>query len=169
MVGLSLNAERQREGLSHDNPNSNLFVGGPDSNDIPVIFKLSGIYQAPLGFEVAGNLQHFTGLPEGQSYSVQRSLVPQLTNTSLTIQLARFGTYRLPDTNMLDLSFGREFRTGNDHHVRISPKIELFNATNSNAIQGWSTQLNGSGASKYHNASRILNPRMIRLGLNMNF
>jgi hypothetical protein len=169
MMGLSINSERQRGGLSRDNPNNNRYVGGPDSNDIPVIFKLSGIYQAPLGFEVSGNLQHFTGLPEGQSYSIQRSLVPQLTNPSLTVQLVQFGTFRLPDTNILDLSFAREFRAGNDGQLRLSPKVEIFNATNSNAIQAWSTQLNGSGASLYHNASRILNPRMIRLGLNVNF
>lgn len=163
MMGLSLNSERQREGLSRDNPNANQFVGGPDSNDMPVVFKLSGIYQAPLGFEIAGNFQHFTGLPEGQSYSIQRSLVPQLTNTSLTIQLVQFGTFRLPDTNMLDLSIGREFRVG--ENLRFSPKVEIFNLANSNAIQAWGTQLNSS----YHRVSRILNPRMVRLGINMNF
>jgi Carboxypeptidase regulatory-like domain/TonB dependent receptor-like, beta-barrel/TonB-dependent Receptor Plug Domain len=167
MMGLSLNSEQQRNGLSRDNPNANRFVGGPDGNDVPVTFKLASTYRAPFGFQLASNIQHFTGLPERQTYTITRSLVPQLTNSSLSIDLVRFGTYRLPNTNLVDLSIGREFQVG--EQVRIAPKVELFNLLNSSAIQAWSTQLNGSGSSAYHNASRILNPRMVRLGLQMNF
>ncbi len=167
MGGLSLNSDQRRIPYRPDNPNLNIFPGGPVSGSVPVEFKMSGIYQAPFGFEVAANFQNFSGKPEAKTYQIGRSLVPQLTGTSLTVNLADFGATSLPAVRMLDLSIGREFRL--TEKLKASPKMEFFNLNNSAAVQGRSTLLNATGASAYLNPSSILNPRMLRLGLQMNF
>jgi len=173
-AGLSFNAGRVREPFRQDDPNANLFVGGPSSNDTPVTFKLSSIYQAPYGIELAGNFQHFAGTPEAASYVIQRACsatqrfcVPQLTGTSITIPIAQRGFTNKPNVRMIDLSIGREFRIA--ERTRITPKIELFNLMNADTVVSRSTTLTGTGASEYLNPSEVLAPRMIRLGLQLYF
>lgn len=174
-AGLSLNAARVREPYRRDNPNLNLFQGGPASSDTPLTFKLSSIYQAPFGFEVAGNFQHFAGTPEQQSYVIPRACsattplcVPQLTPTTLTINTAQRGATNKPDVRMIDLSIGRELRFG-DQGLRMSPKIEIFNLMNADTVVSRSTQLSGTGSNTYLNPSEVLAPRLVRLGLQLYF
>jgi hypothetical protein len=173
-MGLSLNAARVREPFRRDDPNLNLFQGGPASSDTPVTFKVSSIYQAPFGIELAGNFQHFAGTPEQQSYVIQRSCtatltfcVPQLTATSITINTAQRGFTNKPDVRMIDLSIGREFRAG--ERTRFSPKIEIFNLMNADTVVSRSTQLSGTGSNTYLNPSEVLAPRLVRLGLQVYF
>jgi len=176
MAGLTLNSTQSRllpvSAYSSDNgindPNLNLFNGGPSLNNVPVLFKASGVYNAPFGVQVAGNFQSFSGNPEQTTYQITRSLVPNLTLTSLTIPLAKRGATSLPAVRMVDLSLGREFRF-TEGRIRVAPKIEFFNLNNSAAITKRSVQLNGTIANAYLNPSQVLNPRMIRLGLQTNF
>jgi hypothetical protein len=167
MAGLSLNSTQQREAYRRDAPNSNNFRGGPSSNNIPFMFKTSGVYQAPYGFEVAGNFQHFGGTPETMTYQITRSLVPQLTGTSLTVDLAKRGETSKPNVRMIDLSISREFRMAET--LRFAPKIEFFNLANAGTITNRSTVLSGTGVNTYLSPSEILAPRMIRMGLQVNF
>jgi Carboxypeptidase regulatory-like domain/TonB-dependent Receptor Plug Domain len=172
MGGISFNSDRRRVPYRSDDPNQNLFPGGPTSNNIPVEIKASGVYQAPFHFEVAANFQSFSGKPEGETYQITRSVFKQLTGatltpSSLTFNLADYGVTSLPATRMLDLSISREFQIGDQ--LRVSPKMEFFNLNNSSAIQSRSTRLNGSGSSEYLNPSNVLNPRMLRLGMQLNF
>jgi hypothetical protein len=175
-TSLSLNSNQNRISYRPDNPNSNLFQGGPVGGNVPVEFKTSGIYQAPFGFEVAGNFQAFSGKPEGMTYQIARADLPRLapgtttttlTPASLTVNLADFGATSLPSVKMLDLALSRQFQLG--EKLRLSPKVEFFNLNNSSAIQDRSTLLNGTGNSVYLNPSSVLNPRMIKLGMQMNF
>src|SRR5207244_632454 len=94
--GLSFNSDQSRISYRRDTPNSNLFVGGPVSSNVPVMFKLSGVYRAPFGFLVAGNFQDFKGKPEQMTYQITRTLIPQLTGTTLTIPLNVRGETNLP-------------------------------------------------------------------------
>lgn len=174
-AGLSLNSSRVRTPYRSDDPNLNLFNGGPSSNDTPVTFKLSSIYEAPFGFELAGNFQHFAGTPELQTYTIQRSCsatqtlcVPQLTPTSLTINTAQRGFTNKPDVRMFDLSVGREFRIA-EAGLRVSPKIEIFNLMNADTVVSRSIQLSGTGGNTYLNPSEVLAPRLVRLGLQLYF
>ena len=175
MTGLSLNSNQVREPIRVDNPNLNLFLGGPASNNIPIQVKMSGIYQAPFGFELAANLQHFSGTPEQTSYTIQKNCsasvtfcVPALTASSMSIPLTKRGATSKPNVRMLDLSIGREFRI-TEKGLRMSPKMEFFNLFNASTVTARSTTLTGTGGSAYLNPSAILSPRMLRLGLQMNF
>ncbi|MBI4471826.1 MAG: TonB-dependent receptor, partial [Acidobacteria bacterium] len=104
MSGLSLNSDQTRTVFRPDNPNLNLFVGGPAGDNIPVMFKAAVVYQAPLGFEFAGNFQHFAGTPEQKTYQITRTLVPQLTATSMTVNIGERGETSKPDVRLLDIS-----------------------------------------------------------------
>jgi len=173
--GLSFNSNQVREPFRTDNPNLNQFTGGPASNNTPVTFKMSAIYQAPFGFELAGNFQHFDGTPEQSSYTIQRACsatvtfcVPSLTAATFGTSVNIRGATSKPDVRMLDLSIGREFRIS-EKGLRLSPKMEFFNLMNADTVVSRSTNLTGSGANAYMNPSAILSPRMLRLGLQMNF
>jgi hypothetical protein len=163
MSGLTLSSHQNREGRSLDNPNQNRFLGGPVSGSVPRTFKLSGVYRLPLDINLSGNMQHFAGKPEAETYVITRTLVPSLTNTSLSIPLKRFGDSSLPNTNITDFGVSREFRL--HETARFSPNLEFFNVFNSGAVQGRITDRSGA----YHRVTSVLRGRMIRAGFNVNF
>jgi hypothetical protein len=172
--GLSYASGQARVPNRRDNPNLNIFAGGPTSGNVG--FKLLGIFRAPLGFELAGNYGYSAGTPETPTYTIQRSTScsatqlcdSRLTATSLTVNTAlRGATYR-PDVQMMDLSIGREFRL-TEKNVRISPKMEFFNLFNADTVTTRSNNLTGTGSATYLNPSAILSPRMLRLGMQLNF
>jgi hypothetical protein len=174
--GLSLGSDQSRVSYRRDNPNSNLFVGGPTSGNIPWSIKTNGIYRAPLGIELAGTFSSFAGTPETASYTIQRSAScsatqlcdSRLTGSSLTISTAQRGATSKPAVSLLDLSIGREFKL-TERNLRISPKMELFNLMNADTVTGRSTNLTGTAQNTYLNPSAILSPRMLKLALQMNF
>jgi hypothetical protein len=165
MGGLSLNSHMTRQGTNPHDPNSAVsrFPGAPVNGSVPVTFKLSGVYELPLGISISGNTQYFSGKPETQTFQVTRSLIPSLTNTSVTVPLVKLGDLRLPSTAITDLSFRKEINI-NDQ-VRFSPNMDIFNVFNANSVQARVTQLGPA----YHRVSSILAGRLIRFGLNMNF
>jgi len=163
MSGLTLSSHQNRDGLNLNDPNQNRFVGGPVSGSVPRTFKLSGVYRLPYAINLSGNLQHFAGKPEAETYVISRTLVPTLTNTSLSYPLKRFGDSSLPNTNITDFGVSREFRYRET--ARFSPNLEVFNVFNSGAVQGRITERSGA----YHRVTSVLRGRMIRAGFNVNF
>jgi hypothetical protein len=175
--GLELGSNQQRIASHPDNPNSMLFEGGPTSINVPVSFKASGIYEAPFGAQVAANFQTFAGTPEQSTYIIPRApvaggtssfAVPSLTTSTLTVPINIRGTTSLPQVTMLDLSLSRQFRF-NEGRIKVAPKIEFFNLGNAATTTRRSVQLTGTGANAYLNPGTVLNPRMIRLGIQTNF
>jgi hypothetical protein len=174
--GLSFGSNQARVGYRKDNPNLNLFQGGPTGGNIPMSAKISGIYQAPLGFEVATSFQRFSGTPELPTYTIQRNTscsaiqlcVASLTPTSLTVNVAQRGNTDKPDVQLLDLSIGREFRIS-EKGLRISPKMEFFNLMNADTVTTRSVNVSGTAGNTYLNPRELLSPRMVRLGLQLNF
>jgi carboxypeptidase family protein len=163
MGGLSIgrNEVDTYGGADLNNPN-NTFRNGLDQRDVPVSFKLNGIYQAPYGITLSGTLQHFTGFPEPATVSVSSDTVT-LTQVTQNVRVAEVGTTRLPDNNMLDFSVRKNFALGNGR--TISPVLEVFNATNANTIQSRLTQLGPA----YQRVTAIQFPRMWRFGFNVSF
>jgi hypothetical protein len=159
-----------------DNPNLNIFAGGPTSANIPWSFKATGIYRAPLGFELATSFSRFSGTPETPSYTIQKSTscsatqlcIAALTPTSLTVNTALRGNTSKPDVQLLDLSIGREFRIS-EKGLRVSPKMEIFNLMNADTVTSRSTNITGTGQNTYLNPNAILSPRMLKLAMQLNF
>jgi hypothetical protein len=175
--GLEIGSNQQRIASHPDNPNAMLFEGGPTSINVPFSFKASGIYQAPFGAQVAANFQTFAGTPEQSTYTIPRTpvvggtssfAVPSLTPSTLTVPINIRGATSLPQVTMLDLSLSRQFRFY-DGRIKVAPKIEFFNLGNAATTTKRSVQLTGLGQNAYLNPSTVLNPRMIRLGIQTNF
>jgi hypothetical protein len=163
MGGVSLSSFRTRKGLNLNDPNQNAFLGNPVSGSVPRSFKLTGLYQLPFGISLSGNTQYFAGKPEPHTYTITRTLVPSLTNTSISVPLAAFGDYHLPATNITDFAVRKELKVGES--ARFAPTLEVFNIFNSGATQSRITDLSQS----FGQVTTVLRGRMIRAGFSVNY
>jgi hypothetical protein len=85
-----------------------------------------------------------------------------LTRASQLILLSNRGDERLDAVTMIDLRFSRSFRFGTR---RIAPQFDIYNLTNQYTPQGVTV---GVG-STYLRPTSILSPRIMRVGLAVNF
>jgi hypothetical protein len=157
---LSRNTGREDQNLDLNDPNVQ-FSHGLFQNDVPVAFKLSGIYELPWDLKASGTFQHFTGFPEDTIALVTSATVP-LTQVNQSLRVEPRGTSRLPATRMMDLSLKKLIRSGN---FTIEPGIDVFNVLNAAPIQLRVTQLGPT----YGRPSKILAGRLLRFSLNVGF
>src|SRR5262249_21839467 len=149
-------------------------------------FKLSGTYPMPYGFRVSGLFQSVAGVQSSRDggnvgrdltilYAVAKANVPALTQTTITtldpapgrvsqtgIRLNDVGSLFLDRVNQLDFAVSRDFQFGK---VRVRPQMDIFNALNTNAI----TQVNTSFGPSLLQPQSVLNPRLLRLNVRVNF
>jgi hypothetical protein len=131
-------------------------------------FILTGMYQAPLGINLAANMVN------RQGFAMQYMLSPVDTRTispngdANARNKAIFiggeaGDNRLPAVTSLDLRVGKEFTF---NRARLNLDVDVFNALNSSTILGRQYNLQVTTA---NNVLEIMNPRVLRLGLRFNF
>jgi hypothetical protein len=144
-----------------NNPNARAFSYGIFGNDVPYSFRLSGIYELPLGIAASGTLQYQKGFPETTTVSVGNNTVA-LTQGPVTITVEPRGTTRLPNLAQLDMSFKKIFRTGSR---TVEPRLDLYNLMNSATIINRTTLLGSS----YGAVNGIQRGRLIKLGMNFDF
>jgi hypothetical protein len=132
--------------------------------DIPfrTSFKVAGSYPARWGILLSGTFSSVPGSERGINYQVTRTLVPTLTQTTVNVRLNEPGTEFNDTVNQLNLTVARSFRRGN---VEFRPEAAAFNAFNANPVL---SQVNTFGPS-LGRVNTILNPRLVRLGLNVKF
>ena len=65
-----------------NNPNSMEFARGIVGNDTPFSFRLSGLYDLPLGISMSGTFQHQKGFPELTQVSVGSNTVTLTQGTT---------------------------------------------------------------------------------------
>jgi hypothetical protein len=149
-----------------NDPNNTLFENGVIGNDSEVAFRLSGSYLAPGSISIAGSMLSNGGYPYYTSYVVTRAAVAPtgvtLTRASQVIPLSERGTERLPTMTMVDLRISRPIRFGSR---QIVPQLDLFNIGNVGTIARYNVALGGS----YLNPAEIVAPRIVRLGLSIDF
>jgi len=78
------------------------------------------------------------------------------------VRLTRRGDERLPDVAMFDFRLSRTFRL-NDR--RVTPMLEVFNLSNADTVVGYNGNVGGS----YLRPTEILSPRLLRLGISVDF
>ncbi len=164
MGGLSLGknvGDTYSETSDLNNPNFT-FRRAVTQFDVPVAFKLSGIYEMPLGIQISGKVQHFSGFPEAPTVLVTSQTVA-LTQVSQSVRVAPAGDTRLPSVNLVDVRFSKSVRAGGT--VRIEPALDIFNLTNSNPIQARVTQIGPA----FGRATEILRGRLFRAGVYLTF
>jgi hypothetical protein len=132
--------------------------------DVPFLtqFKLAGTYSLPYGVRVGANFQSQPGTERIINYSVVRSILPTLTQTSVNVRLNEPGSTYNDRVNQLDVTLSKSFR---NRGIDVKPELSIFNLTNANPVL---VQINTFGPS-LGNVTTILNPRVLRLGVNVKF
>jgi hypothetical protein len=122
----------QRVTCQVDNPNEFRFCDQTDYG-MPFItsFKLSGHYPAPYGVQIGAVYQRIPGNERETRYSVNSAIAPGLTAATLLVTLSEPGSSYYDAVHQLDVSLGKTFRT---RGVRITPKVDLFNALNVSTV-----------------------------------
>ena len=125
-------------------------------------FKLAGSYPMKWDIRVSATIQSTPGTERSITYQVTRTQIPTLTQASVNVRLNEPGTEFNDRVNQLDLSVTRPFRSG---RFVFRPELSLFNLLNANPV---TTQTNVYGPN-LGNAVLVLPPRLLRIGLNMDF
>jgi len=139
--------------------------GGSGQTDIFVNsrwqFKLSGLYQLPYGFNVAGVFRAREGYIIRTNELISLPGIPGATEIHGP---GKFGDERLPSFWELDLRLEKVWNVTETSTVVFA--IDAFNITNSAHVLKQEPRLT---ADSYGNPLRILNPRVVRFGIRFNF
>jgi hypothetical protein len=130
--------------------------------DRPWSYRLSGVYELPYGVSASGTWQYQAGQPEETTVVVVNTPALALPQGNQTLRVREFGSERYPTVAGLDLSFRKTFRAGSR---TISPRIDIFNATNEATVTSRIAQLGPT----YGRISGIQRARLIKVGLNVEF
>ena len=167
-----------------DNPNSLRFCDQRDL-DIPYVtqFKISGAYPLPYGVQISGNWQGYPGVPQSTlrqdgdynvtnnrvddpslnvNYIVDRTIVPSLTVSSVTVPLIKPGTKYLSRWNQIDVRLAKKFRVRN---VNFQGQLDMFNILNASSI----LTVNETYGTSLDRPTSILQGRLFAFGAQMSF
>jgi hypothetical protein len=148
----------------NDPNNSQNFPEGIVGDDAKYILRLSGSYLLPGDVTLAGSLISNGGYAYQSTYTVTRGVFPGLTRASQVVRLSRRGDERLPSVTMIDLRLSRPFRLPGGR-VTIRPQVDVFNLTNASTM----VRITPAVGSRYLVPTEILAPRILRLGVSMDF
>jgi hypothetical protein len=126
-------------------------------------FKLSGAYPVVWGIQVSGVLTSYPGRAAAVNWTVDRTIIPALTQTSVVVPLIKPGSSFLDQWNQLDLGFAKVGNFGNAKNVRL--QLDLFNSLNANTILNANFQYGVA----LNRPTEILQGRVIRLGAQFHF
>ena len=132
--------------------------------DIPFAaqYKLAGSYLLPVGFQASGVFASYPGTPIGVNYLVNRSIVPNLTATQVSVPLAPPGSRFNDRLSQLDLRIARAFRL---QGIDLQGAIDVFNALNSSAVFN-QVQTYGSSLGR---PTDVIQGRIFRFGVQLKF
>ncbi len=118
--------------------------------------KLSGVYQAPLGINVAANYQVRQGFPDVPSVQT-----PNRANGAgqVLVILDPLGDVRLDNLHTFDMKIDRRFTVG---RVSLKPQMDIFNVGNVNTVLA---RRRNQGATNANTISGIVAPRVLRFGV----
>jgi hypothetical protein len=148
-----------RDGQQYDYPSTGSGIGNIWVN-AKWLFKVSGMYQAPFGFNVSA----FYNARQGYPYErfVQGPSRANGAGIPLVV-LDPIGESRLPNYQNIDFHVERPVRFGS---VRFVPAMDIFNLGNYNTIQAIRGTQNATNANQIQ---AILAPRVVRFGLRFNW
>jgi len=151
-------------GSSSDLNNPNVLINsiGAVGYDSTYQLTLAGTWMLPLGVMMSGSVRSATGQPLTRTYTVTRSIVPNLTQVSQSVNLVPRGEYRLQNNNLVDLRIAKIFKVKG---ARLEAIADLYNILNSNATVGEVTVVGPS----LGRPSEILQARFLRLGIQLKF
>jgi hypothetical protein len=133
------------------------------------LFKISGLYELPLKFNVSAFYNARQGYPQEISIQTPSCSATVTTNcrgngaNQIDILLNPVGETRLPNFQNIDFHVERPISFGSQ---RIVPSIDIFNLTNANTVQAIRSRQNATNANQIQ---AILAPRVIRFGVKVSW
>ena len=127
-----------------------------------------GVFTFGTGFDVPNGQGTFWQITPTTRYAANCTgpcrpgelVVPGLNSTTLNVLLMAPETEFMPRYNQLDLSLSKTFTV---RGIRVSPKVDVFNAMNSDR---WSSVTTAQfGTATYLQPSTIMQARLIRVGI----
>ena len=136
----------------------------PEADTTRWDFKLSGTYEAPLGLRVSPLLRHQAGANFARQISVGAGIATGFGGIfNGTIDAEARNSRRHDNITVFDVKVERAFALGRG--VRLRTFLDLFNLTNSNAIE---TRTVTTGTS-FLRPTAVLPPRAARIGARLSF
>ena len=129
-------------------------------------FVANGAYQAPFGINLAANLVTRQGYP--QLFNAGNTVVPADSVTPLknVLVVSDLQDNRLPTVTTLDLRIGRTTEIG---QTRIAFDVDIFNLFNASTLLGRQFDVTATGDTGSGKTLEIINPRIARIGLRIEF
>lgn len=139
--------------------------------------KFSGSYPLPWGLQLSGALQNHSGRPVLATFvATNAQIAPSLGRNLAACGAATIATCTAtatvsiiePNTRfesrytLLDIRLGKTFRAG---RLRVNPRIDLFNALNSDAINSMITRF----GTTWLRPQEIFGARFVKLGVQVDF
>jgi hypothetical protein len=134
-------------------------------------YRLSGVFSLPGDVRVSGTYQNIGGIATTASYvvnsaQVSGSLGRALSgggNATRTIDLIRPNSF-YPEGRGTQIDF-RVSRRFSINQVRVEPQFNIYNLTNANDVVSQTTRYGAS----WQNVTGLLPPRMVKLGVQIDF
>jgi hypothetical protein len=153
---------KNRDGNQYDYLTGGSGLGGIFVN-AKWLFKASGMYQAPFGFNVSAFYNARQGYLFEQGELVNVAGRSNLAAPTVFVPLDPIGDNRLPNYQNLDFHVDRRFRFGT---ASFLPTLDIFNLANSNTVQAIRITQNATNANQIQS---ILAPRVMRFGVKVNW
>lgn len=153
-------------GLGDDFNDPNLEINRANSYldlDSTYVGKIVATYEFPYGITASLNYRHFTGQPILPTNVFRNSPGLPLNQGFVNVALLRRGQLRLDSVDQVDVRVGKIFRYR--EAVRIETLVDIFNLGNANPV----TSMVTSFGPVFRRPSKILNPRLARFGVRINF
>ncbi len=128
-------------------------------------FIANGMYQAPYGIDLGFNLLTRQGF--GQPWYQSHVATGDLFGTNKNVLLVSdVGANRLPTVTTFDFRLGKVFKVS---RADINFDLDIFNLFNSGTVLGRQYDKRLTGPTGFDQVLEIMNPRIMRIGLRVNF
>jgi len=126
-------------------------------------FKLSGAYPIWWGIQASGVLTSYPGRQLFVNYTVDRSIIPTLTQTSVVVPLIKPGSRYAGQWNQLDVELAKVVTLTPTRSVRF--QVDIFNTLNANTV----LNQNFNYGPALDRVTEILQGRVVRFGAQLHF
>ena len=128
-------------------------------------FIANGFYQGPWGVNFGANLLVRQGF--GKPYYADEVSTNDPIDSAKDVLVVRdVADYRLPTLTSFDLRAEKAFTFGDR---RLAFDVDVFNVFNNGTVLGRQYDVQATGDTGFDKVLEIMNPRIIRLGLRLNF
>ena len=128
-------------------------------------FIANGLYQAPWGIDLGANLVTRQGF--GQAWNRTNVATGDFFSNNKTVGLwTDINQNRLPSVTTLDVRLGKLLKF---NRVGMNIDLDVFNVLNAGTVLGRQYDFRRTGPTGFNQVLEIMNPRIARIGLRVNF